>query len=463
MKISIVDFRKIILLLFLLAGSLFASSSSGNLQSLNIYILVDVAVVIVVFYDPEHRFSLLFVFMALLALFHFGQVFLNIFSLPITTSHAYDLFSMYSEDEIKKTLRFCIISYNLIALSACFVRGRLRQKSEYVDCGYSKLESERDSSDIYYFGKLLFWILLIPIVVFDITIAISGLSIGYMARYTYQYPILSDLDQFFPMVIICLIAGGNEDRKWKGYYCFALVRIAVQMFTVGNRSSLIIYLILYELTRHNCHFRDDRKNVLKSIIYIATIIGVCVMVSFVAIIRGGNRISLSAFLGEYNVFSLFLSEFGSTLITPILASSYVVDVGLLWGKNYLGALAVLIPLSSRFLSGIRAYMNVGAILNPYSPLKGALGGSLFADMIISFGNIGMLLSIPLGVFVAKISNRIKLTSKNDFWKCVSIYFSYGILLYVRGNAEDIGLTLKRTVYFIMLYFVFSHFWNRRKA
>ena len=143
-------------------------------------------------------------------------------------------------------------------------------------------------------------------------------------------------------------------------------------------------------------------------------------------------------------------------------SDYIEKFGVLLGKNYLGALAVLIPFSSHFMSRIRSYMNVGALLNPYSPLKGALGGSLFADMIISLGNWGLLVAVPLGVIVAKLSHRITYSKSVDFWKCTTIYFSYSILLYVRGTAEDLALTGKRTIYLIILYIVFLNLRNRRK-
>ena len=463
MTISIRNLKKMLLLFVLCIFSAILQNFTLNIEVLNVYILINISTVIGVFYDKKNKINLLFIFMVLLALFHFGQTFLNVFSINVTTSNAYDLYAMYSDEEMKSTLSFCLVGYNLIALVAQFTKA-ISMRSCLAD-SYS-VKSERDDyangSEVYEFGKILFWILLIPIIAFDITISVSGLAIGYMARYTYPYPVLSDLDLYFPMAIICILVGGNEKRHWKGYYIFALARITLQMITVGNRSALIIYLILYELTRNNCHRDKKKRSRFGTIIYLLAIVAVCIMISFVAIIRGGNRITIETFFDEYNVFSLFFSEFGSTLITPILASDYIEKFGVLLGKNYLGALAVLIPFSSHFMSGIRSYMNVGALLNPYSPLKGALGGSLFADMILSLGNWGLLVAVPLGVIVAKLSHRITYSKSVDFWKCTTIYFSYSILLYVRGTAEDLALTGKRTIYLIILYIVFLNLRNRRK-
>lgn len=427
-----------------------------SLNTICIYILFSVGITLSVIYDKKRPFDFLFLFLILLSLFHFGQVPLYIFNFPITISNAYDLFNMYSDEEMVYILRYCLIGFNFISVFGFYwkVKGKYNEENKKIEI--------KDNIKTYIFGKFLFWVLLIPIILFDVTLIFSGMTNGYMARYIYKYPILSNIDSFFPISIICIIAGGNKNRAWKGYYIFALIRIMLQMIFVGNRSALIIYLLLYEFTRNNCQTTKKIKQFYKAS-YLICIIFICILISFVAIIRGGNRISLSSFFVQYNVVLLFLSEFGSTLITPILAQQYIDIYGIIMGKNYLGSLAILLPLSSRYMENVRSYMNVGAFLNPYSPLKGALGGSLFADMIISFGEYGLIFTLFIGLIVAKICNIFTSNHRKTFYDCLAIYFSYGILLYVRGNAEDLGLAAKRSIYLFIIYLLFCTFINRGKT
>lgn len=422
------------------------SNTKPSLDSFCAFILINVVTVIVIVYDKQQPFNLFTIFVILLALFHFGQVLLHAFSLPINTSNAYDLFSLYSEKTLLNTLMYCLIVFDVIALVGYITVNISKDKYIYKQ----EREFLSDGANVYYFGKVMFWVLLVPIILFDITMVTSGIALGYKARYTYPYPLLSDLDTYFPFAIICLIIGGSEDRQWKGYYGYALFRMLIQMFTVGNRSSLIISFILYEIARQT--FQVSHKQKLRSrILYIGAIVAICVMISFIAVIRGGDRITLNVFFEEYNVFSLFFSEFGSTLITPILAGNYVETFGNVSGKNYLGALSVLLPRSSVYFSDIRSYMNVGAMLNPYSPSEGALGGSLIADMIMGFQSAGIFIAFPLGILVGKVSKTIAKLKNRGFIQCAVLYLSYGLLLYVRGNAEDVTLAAKRTIYIAIAY------------
>ena len=449
------------ILLLLTFFAIGVSSITISLDIFCVFILINVLLVIIIVFDKQQPFNLFTIFVVLLALFHFGQVLLHVFSLPINTSNAYDLFSLYSDKTILKTLMYSLIVFNVIAFVG-YATVNI-SKGKYA---YTKGEKfSNDGANVYCFGKIMFWVFLLPIILFDITMISSGITMGYLARYTYPYPLLSDLDMYFPFAIICLIIGGNEDRKWKGYYGYALLRMAIQMFTVGNRSSLILSFILYEIARQTFQVSHGKK--LRSrIIYIGVMIGVCVVISSIAVIRGGDRITISTFFKEYNVFSLFFSEFGSTLITPILAGDYVEKFGHFSGKNYFGALAVLLPRSSVYLAEIRSYMNVGAILNPYSPVKGALGGSLIADMIIGFQSAGILIAIPLGMLVGNVSKTIAKNKNRGFSQCAILYLSYGLLLYVRGNAEDVTLAIKRTIYVVIVYwcylYVMKILWSRHK-
>ena len=103
MTISIRNLKKMLLLFVLCIFSAILQNFTLNIEVLNVYILINISTVIGVFDDKKNKINLLFIFMVLLALFHFGQTFLNVFSINVTTSNAYDLYAMYSDEEMKST------------------------------------------------------------------------------------------------------------------------------------------------------------------------------------------------------------------------------------------------------------------------------------------------------------------------------------------------------------------------
>lgn len=458
-NVSLNKLCKEILVLCVLATSFFIDYSRMSERNFCIFLLIDIAIVQISLYDRENPINMFYFFVTFSALFHFGQVVLFVFDIPIVVSNAYDLFAIYSYDRIGKTLDFCIKGYNIIAFSGFFIYNRKKPREVTTE-----LTKRDDQEIIYRFGKGMFWILLLPLLVYDISMFRLGLAYGYEAKYLYNNSLLISIDVYFPFSIICiLMAAPKEDKTWKYYYAYALVRMALHMFIVGNRGPLIINLVLYEVIRY--YYRNFKHTKMAFGKKMALIVGglvICTFVSYVAVSRGKSNISFSDFLIEYNVISLFLSEFGSTLITAILTVSYTGKYGFLMGKTYLGGLAALLPFSQSYMGDIRSYMNVGALMNPYSPNEGALGGSYFGDMYINFGYYGLWVALGLGIGVAVLFCKMMDTSKINFSKCTMFYFFYSLLLYIRGRSQDWAFAVKRIIYLAIVYCLYRFVVEQRE-
>ena len=430
----------------------------ASIESLDVVcclIMADIILVQVIAYNSKKAFNFYYIFISALALFHFGQIFTYIFDIEIVVTNAYDLFDMYSEKTLLTTLKFCVKGYNLIALFG-YIFAYKDQELENTQ----QVADNENTDVIYNFGICAFWILLLPLLLYDITFLRMGLAYGYEAKYMYTNSLLASVDVYYPACVMCImIAAPKESKAWKYYYIFIIVRMALQMFIVGNRGPLIINLIIYELIRNTYHSSEKKKK-LKAF-YVVIGLAVAVLISFIAVSRGEKEVNFSEFLTEYNFIALFLSEFGSTLITPILVVLYTGRFGFLAGKTYLGGLAALLPFSSQYMSEVRSYMNVGALMNPYSPNKGALGGSLFADMYINYGESAILISIIMGIIVGVVSSKIMNSASKTFSRCLIFYFLNSLLLYVRGSSQDIFLGLKRVFYLVIVYAIFEIFYNKR--
>lgn len=446
--------------LFLLLGSNFIS-----LRFLSVLSLINTLIVMAfVFKIGKRIFSVSSMFMLFLAVFHFGQAWLYAFGGEVDKTISYDVFSLYQEQAIYSILMFSLVSYNLIA-----VFWILFSKND-KDMGESLYETpnEReifDRKSIFNFGIIFFFVLLIPVIIYDyLSITITA-QFGHIGLYE-NSGILSTwaaANSYFPLAIIMVLLGCEPQKNgWKWMYYYAIGRCLLLMILTGKRGSFVIPLLLYIFCKH--HFIKKYKR--KHIVWIA-IAGVFLlsMISFISYGRGDySNMNFFEFMREKNIIVQTLSEFGSSFTTTILSYNYSLSNGFLEGKSYLGALSVFLPLSDLFFADIKEYMSVSNMLNPYSPSGGALGGSLFAEMYINFGYYALLLSPLYAWVVSKAENIINNANKHSlFAVCSSIYISYGFWIYVRGNLVDVVFIAKRILYVLILYLVFKELFGRKRA
>lgn len=446
--------------LFLLLGSNFIS-----LRFLSVLSLINTLIVMAfVFKIGKRIFSVSSMFMLFLAVFHFGQAWLYAFGGEVDKTISYDVFSLYQEQAIYSILMFSLVSYNLIA-----VFWILFSKND-KDMGESLYETpnEREIFDrklIFNFGIIFFFVLLIPVIIYDyLSITITA-QFGHIGLYE-NSGILSTwaaANSYFPLAIIMVLLGCEPQKNgWKWMYYYAIGRCLLLMILTGKRGSFVIPLLLYIFCKH--HFIKKYKK--KHIVWIA-IAGVFLlsMISFISYGRGDySNMDFFEFIREKNIIVQILSELGGSFTTTVLSYNYSLSNGFLEGKSYLGALSVFLPLSDLFFADIKEYMSVSNMLNPYSPSGGALGGSLFGEMYINFGYYALLLSPLYAWVVSKAENIINNARKHSlFAVCSSIYISYGFWIYVRGNLVDVVFIAKRTLYVLILFLIFKALFGRRRV
>ena len=417
-----------------------------NLDVLCSYIVLDVALMQILCFDKKHPVNLVYIFISCIAVFHFGQVILYVLGITPNTDYAFHLFGMFDDEILYKTLKFCVHCYNGFCLTGFF--------AGMTPGFFEVVRNDAEKKLVYDFGRKLFCILLIPILLYDFVLLFLARSMGYAAKYALSNGFFSTVDSFFPMAIICIFAGSNTKKDWKYFYIFALVRLSLQMLLVGNRGPLMMNLLEYELARAVFTTKSTRKWSLKQVLFLMIVaLAVSIAMSYVVVLRSGRRVGISEFFLQYNVLSMFFSEFGSTLITPLLTHKYIAVNGLLNGKSFLGGLAILLPLSSVYLGNVRSYANIGVILNPYAPAR-ALGGSILAELYLNFSNWGIIGAYIFGILIAKVSKYITY-SKSLFGQCVLVFISCGFMWYVRGSAQEFILALKRGIYIWLMFFLYK--------
>lgn len=462
-----IRFDKFIAIAVILFQMLFLSLGSNfiSLRFLSVFSLINTMVVMAfVFKIGKRIFSVSSMFMLFLAVFHFGQAWLYAFGGEVDKTISYDVFSLYQEQAIYSILMFSLVSYNLIALFwILFSKNDIVSGEAIQDSPNERVVFDRKI--IFNFGIIFFFVLLIPVIIYDyLSITITA-QFGHIGLYENSGALSTwaAANSYFPLAIIMVLLGCDPKKNgWKWMYYYAIGRCLLLMILTGKRGSFVIPLLLYIFCKH--HFIKKYKR--KHIIWIA-IAGIFLlsMISFISYGRGDySNMNFFEFMREKNIIVQILSELGGSLTTTVLSYNYSLSNGFLWGKSYLGALSVFFPLSDTFFAGIKEYMSVSALLNPYSPSGGALGGSLFGEMYINFGYYALLLSPLYAWVVSKTENIINNSGKHSlFAVCSSIYISYGFWIYVRGNLVDVVFIAKRTLYVLILFLIFKELFGRRSV
>lgn len=432
-----------------------------SFRGLCLFVIFDIALCLFLICLKQRRiFTVFFCFMSFLALFHFGQLVLSLFHGQVDTSISYDLVAIYGESRVASVTAFCLLGYNLIALFGLLAL----RPTESAPGAAPPTGTEEALSTVYSFGKILFIVLILPITLYDIRMCLAAAQMGYAAKYEANSSLLSALDLYFPAAILCMMVGSkSRGATCRGLFLYVLIRSLILLLLVGNRGPLVISLILYIYARHRFIKPYGRK---QWPLVVAGCVGLTVLMPFVAYIRGGSSsLGFWEFLSLHNPVSQLLSEFGSTLVTPILAFGYTESFGFLEGNSYLGALSILFPFSNTIFGSVKEFMSVGALLNPYSPSGGALGGSLFAEMYINFGWYSLLLTPLFGAVIARLSSRLQDQSayQKPFQTAMLIYICYGIFLYVRGGLTDVVLVGKRAIYLWILFALFRWIRGQRTS
>lgn len=423
-----------------------------------------VIVVLLVCKIGKQLFSVSSMFMLFLAVFHFGQAWLYIFDAKVDKAISYDIFSLYPDSTIFEILMFSLLSYDLIAVfwilfsktNATLADIAAEQQSE---------NNKYDKKIILNFGTIFFFVLLIPVLIYDYKLITIEAQHGHAGLYENagELSIWAAANSYFPLAIIMVLLGSDPKKNgWKWMFYYAVGRCLLLMMLTGKRGSFVIPLLLYLYCKHRFIKRYKSKHIIW--IALASVLLVT-MISFIAHGRGDySDMNFLEFLQEENIFVQILSELGGTFTTTILSYNYAISHGALDGKSLLGALSTFVPMSDTLFPNLKGFSSVSALLNPYSPSGGALGGSLFGEMYINFKNYALLLTPLYAWAISTIENVISDTKKRHslFAICSSIYISYGFWIYVRGNLIDVVFIVKRTIYVLIIYWIFKDLIGRRR-
>ena len=172
-------------------------------------------------------------------LFHASQYFLNIFDFDY--NKPFDVERVVSATTSTNTLLYVILA-NFFFVTGVVIASNRRQYS--IRQRELRNLPKFNDNKLYFIGKCLFWVCLIPRIYIDVNLIISRISGGYLSTYDNSFSgIFSTIAYGFYVGILCMVLGrrGNK-KKCDRILLFSVIYICLTMFS-GRRGTQIAFLI----------------------------------------------------------------------------------------------------------------------------------------------------------------------------------------------------------------------------
>lgn len=376
-----------------------------------------------------------FIFLVLSYIFHFGQLLLILFNIPLNSYERFQV-SSYNYMYLVQAASYALIGLNIFHLSGLLLLKRNHPISELIN--HDSLNTSNSRLILLNkFGILLFCITIIPTIYVDISQIIKATELGYVEAYKYGNSyLLSLFTNLFPISLVALLITWKKTKKWEIIYYGVIAWNIIKMVLVGNRSYPIALIIMLFLIKHRFVKPYTRKDYISLSIYGSVFI---VVLGFIASIRNlaskGNIINeLVKYVLTNNPFIVVLNELGGTLITLIISIIYIPSaVSYANGLTYIGSISIILPFSTHIFGDMfERYISLGEVLNSY--FGGGLGGSYIAETYFNFGWYGIILMFIYGGLLAKYTNLFYSSNnqKSLLLQCGIVFMLYPLMLFPRG-------------------------------
>lgn len=395
------------------------------------------------------------IFVWLLYLFHFSQLFIKLISNSYLFN--FDVSYIVSKETYIESIEYTFLilfslTFGILLMKAIKKRNNLKNH---------KLSQLADKS-YYVIGKRIF-ILTFPI---EAYILIQRLFIassdGYLAIYEIGTSGIMSLLGTFSLIGVIMMLLGSQTKKNRAtvIFCLYTVFYLISMFSGGRMWQVIKILVVLYYYLKATNIKITIKNA-----FIVAVAGYFLagFLSSIADFRGlgiGNIEAVTEVIKEAFVTSPLLNaleEFGGTIYTVALTVQKVPSsIDYSNGSQFLTSFISLLPNLSASIADINDKSSFVNLLD----VK-AIGGSFAAEMYYSFGYYAVGPTILIGMLIQWLTEKIELSLKTKNYHIIiySIMLQYSIISWVRGSAI---IFYRNVVFsFIFIYIISSLFVKRK--
>ena len=366
----------------------------------------------------------MFVFM--LFLFNFGQVFLNAFFKNYFYRYE-NVFSPYFRDKSIETLRFCYIIIQLIFLSIIIQRKEKRYHSISIDT-VDEIKKVRYIGIIISCASIPTWIYSIVY-----TYRISLIKTSYVATSVNINGMVRSISYFITIGFSLLIIGNSQnERRMKKIFLIEAGALVLSMITGGRLFSVACLCVIFYVYK-KCEGRTSGKGVLKTLIIGFFFIG---LVTSISNLRLNEAITIKNVSRDFvhngiNSVLYALEEFGGTFKTTLKIFQQVpAEIAFANGVTYFKSFITVFPTISPEMHKI--YQE--SIFLYYLRNVASMGGSFIGELYFNYGYFAFVFAIIIGLIIGKITDITdELLSCKEYYKfSFYIMIILGMYLWIRG-------------------------------
>ena len=388
------------------------------------------------------------IFVIILAVFHFGQVFIcGYWGDLIRELKLRIVLNYFPDNECIDAMRIINISF----VGIC--TGLIMSAQE----NYGEINSWNNdiNMDFYENEKHALYLIAFtfPIkILIDMTFFYYSFTRGFLNAVIWlgEFPdvirTIGDLSMLGFGVLIVSLA--NKKPKQFTVFVFIMLYLLIQIIS-GRRSETISYITILAFLYFQT--RSGKKRSLSSIIMIAFGGYVLLTLMYTTVrIRDADTRTVEKFfelfwllLTKQNIFMEAIREYGNTGYTPVcVLNNWLANYPPSYGKSYILGLAAIFPNIGGLISKLIVSSTYAIQLQKYAMVLDGfknIGGSVIGELFFNFGKIGGLIASPiLGILIGKISQRVNTYIYQKQIKQLAYYIPamYAVLYWVRDCFGD---------------------------
>ena len=356
-----------------------------------------------------------FIFIVLLALFNFGQVFLIGF-FPESLVEKKVVLKYFSAEDGYSALTWINIAF--VFLSSAILLSTKTAKNKFVYKAKGVLDER-----IYIKRAFILILLTFPIKVFiDMNFFIRAITIGfeYGKSWLNSFPnFIRTIGDFsvigFAFLIVALKNKPSRQIKW---FVFIILYFFLLMLS-GRRSENVSYLcvITYLLlvTRQKSEHHISIKKILRIIILILFAYIVLLYLYTIVHVRDtiGNNIlyvinKMLYYNKNENIILEEMREYGQTGYTAIaVLTNWLTGHSPSYGKSYIYGISAIFPNIGGIMGKLTEESTFGLIIYRTPGILNSLYTNIGGEFFFNFGKIGGIIeSTLLGIFIGKINSKV---------------------------------------------------------
>lgn len=403
------------------------SDYQRSLNLLNIISLFQLTISLLILRKFSYTiYSLPVVFLILSYFFHLGQ--LPLLAFNIDADMPWPVIKLIDPNIYIDSIMFVIKVHFTLVLGIL-----IKSMNRYTEVESSTINSSEQSelNRIFVIGKIFVIIGVFPLLYYEAKKFFAYITIGYGSTGIAPLGVISLIMNMFYIGLIMMLIGKKNDYKYSRNLLLTSIFLFVLMMVSGSRGEKIVRLIIMFSVFFTISY-NKRIKIKTWIKYIFSGYLGLTFINFVSDMRSQDFSGYSSFItifaGALKSNPLFeaMGEFGGTLVSVGYSLTFFPSTSeYLLGSSYIKGLSMMMLNIGGFIDGFR-----DEILYVFQfPVRyqTALGGSYIGELYANFGQLGVIFSFVIGIFLASISKKIELSCINKQW----IRYSMMIVVYSR--------------------------------